>query len=44
MDYQVSDRFTGWNYSRFVDEAAEKDINREVLAWQPLPECFKRND
>lgn len=41
MHYQVSDHFTGWNYPKCVDDNAEKDTNREVIAWQPLPEPYK---
>ena len=41
MHYQKSERFTGWNYPRCVDDRAENDTNREVIAWQPLPEVYK---
>ena len=41
MHYQKSERFTGWNYPVCVDDRAENDTNREVIAWQPLPEVFK---
>lgn len=27
-----------------IDKKAEKDMNREVLAWQPLPEPYKEDD
>ena len=41
MHYQKSERFTGWNYPVCVDDRAENDTNREVIAWQPLPEVYK---
>ena len=41
MHYQKSERFTGWNYPRCVDDRAENDTNKEVIAWQPLPEVYK---
>ena len=41
MHYQKSERFTGWNYPLCVDDRAENDTNREVIAWQPLPEVYK---
>ena len=44
MHYQKSERFTGWNYPVCVDDRAENDTNREVIAWQPLPEPFKECD
>ena len=41
LHYQKSDRFTGWNFPRCVDDKAENDIVRECIAWQPLPEPHK---
>ena len=41
MHYQKSERFTGWNYPRCIDDREENDTNREVIGWQPLPEVFK---
>ena len=41
MHYQKSERFTGWNYPRFVDDREENDTNREVIAWMKLPEVYK---
>ena len=41
MHYQKSERFTGWNYPVCVDDRAENDTNKEVIAWQPLPEVYK---
>lgn len=31
----------GWFFPTYGDVEAEKDIHREVIAWQPLPEPFK---
>lgn len=31
MHYQKSERFTGWNYPRYVDDREENDTNREVI-------------
>lgn len=44
LHYQISDHFTGWNYPRCVNKNAESDTNREVLAWQTLPEIYKAKD
>lgn len=41
LHYQKSERFTGWNFPKRVDERAENDTNREVLSWQPLPEPYR---
>ena len=41
MHYQKSERFTGWNYPVCVDDRAENDTNREVIAWMKLPEVYK---
>ena len=41
MHYQKSERFTGWNYPRYVDDREENDTNREVIAWMKLPEVYK---
>lgn len=40
LHYQKSEQFTGWNFPKCVDKRAEDDMNREVLAWQPLPEAY----
>lgn len=40
LHYQKSEQFIGWNFSKCVDKRAEDDMNREVLAWQPLPEPY----
>ena len=44
MHYQASDHFTGWNYPKYVDENAEKDTSKEVIAWQLLPEPYKESE
>ena len=44
LHYQISDHFVGWNYPKNVDDRAENDCHKEVIAWQPLPEPFKEND
>ena len=41
MHYEKSERFTGWNYPVCVDDRAENDCHKEVIAWQPLPEVYK---
>lgn len=41
LHYQISDHFVGWNYPKNVDDRAENDCHREVIAWQPLPEVYK---
>ena len=41
LHYQISEHFVGWNYPVRVDDRAENDTNREVIAWQPLPEVYK---
>ena len=41
LHYQISDHFVGWNYPKNVDDRAENDCHKEVIAWQPLPEPFK---
>lgn len=38
MHYQATDRFTGWNYPRYIDADAQSDVHQEVIEWQPLPE------
>lgn len=40
LHYQKSEQFIGWNFSKCVDKRAEDDMNREVLAWQPLPNPY----
>ena len=44
LHYQISDHFVGWNYPKNVDDRAENDCHKEVIAWQPLPEPFKGRD
>lgn len=44
LHYQISDHFVGWNYPKNVDDRAENDCHKEVIAWQPLPEPFKERD
>ena len=41
LHYQISDHFVGWNYPKNVDDRAENDCHKEVIAWQPLPEPYK---
>ena len=41
LHYQKSERFTGWNHPRYCDDKAENDTNREVIAWQPLPQPYQ---
>ncbi len=40
LHYQKSEQFTGWNFPKCVDKRAENDMNKEVIAWQPLPEEY----
>lgn len=44
LHYQISEHFVGWNYPKNVDDRAENDCHKEVIAWQPLPEPFKESD
>ena len=44
VHYQISEHFVGWNYPKNVDDRAENDCHKEVIAWQPLPEPFKERD
>ena len=44
LHYQISDHFVGWNYPKNVNDRAENDCHKEVIAWQPLPEPFKERD
>ena len=44
LHYQKSERFTGWNHPRYCDDKAENDTNREVIAWQPLPQPFQKEE
>ena len=44
LHYQISDHFVGWKYPKNVDDRAENDCHKEVIAWQPLPEPFKERD
>ena len=41
LHYQKSERFTGWNHPRYCDDKAENDTNREVIAWQKLPQPYQ---
>lgn len=41
LHYQISEHFVGWNYPKNVDDRAENDCHKEVIAWQPLPEVYK---
>lgn len=40
LHYQKNEQFMGWNFSKCVEKRAEDDMNREVLAWQPLPNPY----
>ena len=44
LHYQINEHFVGWNYPKNVDDRAENDCHKEVIAWQPLPEPFKECD
>ena len=44
LHYQISKHFVGWNYPKNVDDRAENDCHKEVIAWQPLPEPYKERD
>ena len=41
LHYQRSEHFVGWNYPHCVDEIAEADTNREVIAWTDLPNPYQ---
>ena len=41
LHYQRSEHFVGWNYPHCVDEMAEADTNREVIAWRKLPSPYQ---
>lgn len=41
LHYQRSEHFVGWNYPHCIDERAEADTNREVLAWRELPTPYQ---
>lgn len=41
LHYQRSEHFVGWNYPHCVDEMAEADTNREVIAWMNLPAPYQ---
>ena len=41
LHYQRSEHFVGWNYPHCVDERAEADTNREVIAWRKLPSPYQ---
>ena len=40
LHYQISEHFVGWNYPKNVDDRAENDCHKEVIAWKPLPEPY----
>ena len=44
LHYQISEHFVGWNYPKNVDDRAENDCHKEVIAWQPIPEPFKERN
>lgn len=44
LHYQISEHFVGWNYPKNIDDRAENDCHKEVIAWQPLPEPYKESD
>ena len=44
LHYQISEHFVGWNYPKNVDDGAENDCHKEVIAWQPLTEPYKERD
>ena len=44
LHYQISEHFVGWNYPKNVDDRAENDCHKEVIAWQLLPEPYKERD
>ena len=44
LHYQISEHFVGWNYPKNIDDRAENDCHKEVIAWQPLPEPFKERE
>ena len=44
LHYQISEHFVDWNYPKNVDDRAENDCHKEVIAWQPLPEPFKERE
>ena len=41
LHYQRSEHFAGWNYPHCIDERAETDTNREVIAWMHLPSPYQ---
>ena len=41
LHYQISDNFVGWNYPHCIDEMAEADTNREVIAWRKPPAPYQ---
>ena len=44
LHYQNSDSFIGWNYPKCLDNKAEKDSHKEVIAWMELPQPYKERD
>ena len=43
LHYKISEHFVGWNYPHCIDEMAEADTNREVIAWRKLPNPYQQN-
>ena len=41
LHYQINEHFVGWNYPKNVDDRAENDCHKEVIAWQQLPEPYE---
>ena len=37
-------RNSDWVFPTYADTEAEKDIHREVIAWQPLPAPYKQKE
>ena len=44
LHYQISEHFVGWNYPKNVDDRAENDCHKEVIAWQPLPAPYQKGE
>lgn len=44
LHYQNCDSFIGWNYPKCLDDKAEKDSHKEVIAWMELPQPYKERD
>lgn len=41
MKYKVG---TGWIFSRYIPEWINQFIDKRVVAWRPLPECYKEGE